>query len=83
MKNPRLPADNYTFLIGRTETNRGWPVTVSLCRHPRTGALKEIVFLEGGKSGSDSARMFADLGIGLSRILDRRHPETGERFQNE
>jgi hypothetical protein len=83
MRNPRLPADNYTFTIGKSETHPGWPVTVSLCRHPRTGAIKEIVFLEAGKAGTDSARMFADLGIGLSRILSKRDPQTGEALRDD
>lgn len=81
MKTPRLPAENFTYRVGRTDDHPGWDLTASVCRHPKTGHIKEIVFVGCGKAGSHISLAFQDAGIGLSRILDKRDPETGERLE--
>lgn len=42
------------------------------------GKLHEIGFAGRGKIGSGLDHMLLDLGIGLSRAIQGRHPDTGE-----
>lgn len=83
MKNPRLETTNYEFTIGRTETHEGWLIVLSLARHPKTHQIKEVVICSAGRHGSHLRQALHDLGVGLSRIFDRRDPETGKPLDDD
>ena len=46
-------------------------------------ALREIAFVRRGKSGSELDEMFVQLGVMLSRAVQRRDPHTGESVDGE
>jgi hypothetical protein len=57
-------------------------VDVSIAFQPETGIPREIVFVKPpGRQGSALAMMFNDLSVGLSRIMQRRHPSTGRDLE--
>lgn len=83
MKNPRLETTNFEFTIGRTETHEGWRIILSLARHPKTHQIKEVVICSAGRQGSHLRQALHDLGVGLSRIFDRRDPGTGKPLNDD
>jgi hypothetical protein len=45
------------------------------------GRLHEIGFVGRGKIGSGLDHMLLDLGVGLSRAIQGRHPDTGDPIE--
>jgi hypothetical protein len=72
----RLRAENVSFAIGIDGRADHW-VTVNLGYDPVTGALVEVAFCEGGKIGHGLHLLLNDLGIKLSRAIQRRSPDDG------
>ncbi len=69
----RLPAETIDLYLD------GYNVAVSLAYGPETGKPRELVFVKRpGKDGSRLADLFHDMGIQLSRIIQRRCPVTGD-----
>ncbi len=59
-------------------------ITVSLVYDDSaTHALREIAFVRRGKSGGHLDVMFTQLGVMLSRAVQRRDPHTGESVDGE
>lgn len=53
---------------------------ISLAYGENDGILREIAFVGRGKSGHGLDGILTDLGIGLSRMIQGRHPETGDKL---
>ena len=53
------------------------PLDVSLAYDGDTDMLREVVFVTRGKIGSGMDMLLHDLGIKLSRAIQRRDPDTG------
>lgn len=43
----------------------------------------EAVFNDTGKTGTGITILLADIGVWVSRLLQNRHPETGEELYSE
>ena len=72
----RLPADTFDLVLGEA-----YPVRMSIARDPATGEAVEVVLKPSGtagKSGGSLDLIFFDLGIALSRALQRRDPVSGK-----
>lgn len=72
----RLPADTYDLVLGES-----YPCRMSIARDPRSDEVVEIVLKPSGtagKSGGSLDLIFFDLGVALSRALQRRDPGTGK-----
>jgi len=78
----RLPSETVSITLGATDESAGHQVAISLAYERaldgRLDVLREVVFVSRGKSGNGLDSMLAELGIKLSRAIQRRHPETGE-----
>lgn len=55
---------------------------VSLAFDGDTNSLREVVFVTRGKIGSGMDMLLHDLGIKLSRAIQRRDPDTGQEAQS-
>lgn len=75
----RLPSE--TVNIKLTIGDGVHDLAVSLVYDPDDGHVREMVFVTRGKIGQGLDTMLTDLGIQLSRLLQRRNPETGEAFK--
>lgn len=77
----RLEGQTFDVVLGAHDgppPHPGFHVSLSLYRHPVTRQPHEVVFNERGKIGSDTDRIFSDLGIAMSRLLQERDQNTGE-----
>jgi hypothetical protein len=71
----RLDADSEEVTIAER-----WQCLITVCRD-QTGAPVEVIIKmrdKAAKSGSDTELMAQDLGIAISRMLQRRSAATGE-----
>lgn len=79
----RLPGEVVEIRLGGARDAAGeiigHELAVSLAWHPETGALHEIAFVGRGKSGQGLDLLLAELGLKLTRVIQGRDPETGER----
>jgi hypothetical protein len=74
----RLHCENVSFTLGASAAApRGHPVIVNLGYDRATGQLVEVAFCEAGKLGHGLHLLLAELGIKLSRCIQRRDPDTG------
>ena len=71
----RLRAENVSFTIG-IDGRADHLITVNL-GYDKSGDLCEIAFCEAGKIGHGLHLLLSDLGVKLSRVIQRRDPETG------
>ena len=76
---PGLPARMGAEIFDMMLAEDAYPVCIAIVRDV-TGAVKEVVIEplgKIGKSGSDLERIFENLGIGISRAIQGRDPQTG------
>lgn len=80
MSERRIPSA--TFDITMTQPTPNGPAVHVVTAHLAyvDGRLHEIGFVGRGKIGSGLDHMLLDLGIGLSRAIQGRHPDTGDEI---
>lgn len=66
----RLASDNFDIVVG------GHALTLTVARD-KDDVPREIAFIGRGKPGQQLDQMLVDLGIAVSRAIQRRSPETG------
>lgn len=72
----RLPSQTFNMLL---QTGNGvHNLDISIAYHPETGCPQEVVFVTRGKIGQAMDHLLSDIGIGVSRALQNRDPNTGE-----
>jgi len=82
-KSPRrLRCESVSFTIGESKNNVGHRITVNI-GYERNNKIIEIAFCEAGKIGHGIHLLLSDLGLKLSRVLQRRDPHTGESVDGE
>ena len=71
----RLDADSEEVTIAER-----WQCLITVCRTPEGAPVEVIIKMrdKAAKSGSDTELMAQDLGIAISRMLQRRSAVTGE-----
>jgi hypothetical protein len=69
----RLRCENVDLTLG----DGGHKLEVSLA-YDSNNVLRELVFVGRGKIGHGIDALLHELGIKVSRIIQGRHPETGE-----
>lgn len=74
----RLASDTYDLAL--RVGGGAHALKVSLAYDETNGMLREIAFVSRGKSGQGLDAMLTELGIALSRLIQGRHPETGDRL---
>ena len=71
----RLPCENYDISL------HGHEITLSVVRNMESDQVHEVVFVGRGKIGQGIDLLLFDLGIALSRAIQRRDPQTGEPLE--
>ena len=68
------------------EPNGEIPITLTVASDPLSdnpNQTQEVVFTDAGKTGTGITLLLNDIGIWVSRLIQGRHPETGEELLNE